>query len=348
MLFTEVNCVARKTKMNKLTSPELLAQVNQTNRELKTEFLDYLRALKRSEGTIKQYSNDLDIFFCWVLQHAKNKEFAKITKRDIIAYQGWLINDNGNSPARVRRLKAAISSLSNFCENILSDEDEEYANFRSIVRKIENPQLQAVREKTVWEDDELEALLDKLVEKKQYEKACFVALGMYGGRRKSEICRFRMSDFDEDKLICGGALYKSDPILTKGNKYLECYTLAKKFKPYLDLWIEDRKNKGIESEWLFPDRDNPNEIIQTSTINSWSQTFSSITGRDFYPHSLRHFFVSALSRAGIPDNVVVQILGWSSAEMFSVYNDNSKDDQIGMYFQDGEIKAPEQKSLGDL
>lgn len=340
--------MARKTKMNSITSPELLAQVNPKNKELKVEFLNYLKAINRSEGTRKQYANDLDIFFCWVLQNASNKDFSKITKRDIIAYQGWLINENGNSPARVRRLKATISSLSNFCENILSDEEDEYATFRSIVRKIENPPLQAVREKTVWEDEELEGLLQKLVEKKNYEKACFVALGMYGGRRKSEICRFKMSDFGEDKIICDGALYKSDPILTKGNKYLECYTLAKKFKPYLDLWIEERQRLGINSEWLFPDDDNPDEQISISTINSWANTFTRLTGKDFYAHSLRHFFVSALSRAGIPDNVVVQILGWSSSEMFNVYNDNSKDDQIGMYFKDGDIAAPQQKSLGDL
>ena len=73
-----------------------------------------------------------------------------------------------------------------------------------------------------------------------------------------------------------------------------------------------------------------------------------MTGKDCYPHSLRHFFVSALSRAGIPDNVIVQILGWSSSEMFNVYNDNSKDDQIAKYFKDGEISAQPNVGFGDL
>ena len=340
--------MARATKMNKITSPELLAQVNQKNTELKNEYLNYLRAINRSEGTIKQYNSDLDIFFVWVLQHAGNKEFIRITKRDIITFQGWLINDNGNSPARVRRIKASISSLSNFCENILADEDPDYAGFRSIVKKIENPQMQAVREKTVWENEELEDLLDKLVNAGRYEQACFVALGMYGGRRKAEICRFKISDFDDDKLICGGALYKSDPILTKGNKYLECYTLAKKFKPYLDLWIKYRNDNGIDSEWLFPDHHDRNMTLRGSTVNSWANTFTRLTGKDFYPHSLRHFFVSALSREGIPDSVVVEILGWSSSEMFKIYNDNSKDETIAMFFKDGEICAPQQVQLSSL
>ena len=236
--------MGRKTKMNKLTSPELLAQVSQNNIQLKEEFLRYLKAVNRSEGTIRQYGSDLDIFFCWVLQNAGNKDFTKISKRDIIAFQGWLLNENENSPARVRRIKATISSLSNFCENILADEDKEYESFRSIVRKIENPQMQPVREKTVWEEQELQALLDALTERGQYDKACFLALAIYSGRRKAELCRFRVSDFADDKLVCDGALYKSAPIKTKGmggGKMINCYTLAKKFKPYLDRWIRNRE-----------------------------------------------------------------------------------------------------------
>ena len=337
--------------MNSITSPELLAQVNGNNRELKKEFLNYLKAINRSEGTIRQYGSDLDIFFCWVLQNAGNKDFSKITKRDIIAFQGWLINDNQNSPARVRRLKATISSLSNFCENILSDEEEDYASFRSIVRKIENPPLQPVREKTVWEEEELEDLLKKLTDSGEFEKACMLALGVYSGRRKSELCRFRVSDFHDDKLVCGGALYKSDPIRTKGRgdgKIIPCYTLAKKFQPYLDNWLKEREEKKIESEWLFPDQNDPKGQIAISTLNSWANVFSRMSGRDFYWHSLRHAFTTSLAKAGIPDGVIQSIVNWESADMVRLYKDIDADEEIGMYFQDGEIRAPERKTLDDL
>jgi len=339
--------VPRKTKMNSITSPELLAQVNPNNIALKDEFLDYMKSLSRSEGTLVGYDSDLKIFFVWVLLHAKNKDFVNITKRDIVAYQNWLINENENSPARVRRLKAAISSLSNFVENVL-DEDDEYAGFRSIVRKIENPALNMVREKTVWKDEELEDLLAQLVEKEEYEKACCVALAIYGGRRKAELCRFRVDDFTEDHLVCDGALYKSKPIKTKGNKMLECYTLAKKFQPYLDLWMKYREEHGITSEWLFVSPSNPEEQISTTTLNSWTYTFSRMTGRDFYWHSLRHANVSFLVRAGIPDSVVVDIIGWSSSEMLKIYDDNPKDEKIAMFFKDGDISVPEKKGFGDI
>ena len=191
--------------MNDITSPELIANILPENKRLKQDFISYLQSIQRSPQTIHGYSNDLDIFFVWNLKYNGNKFFAKISKRDIVAYQHWLINENGNSPARVRRLKSAISSLSNFIENIC-DDDEEFEGFRSIVRKVENPKIQAVREKTVLEDEQLEELLNLLVSKKKYEKACALALAMYSGRRKSELVRFKVSDFSEQNLVCGGSL----------------------------------------------------------------------------------------------------------------------------------------------
>lgn len=342
--------MSRKTKMNSITSPELVSEINPENIRLKDDFLEYLQSVQRSPGTISGYSNDLDIFFVWVLKNARNKFFVDISKRDLVAFQNWLINENKNSPSRVRRIKAAISSLSNFVEAILDDEPE-FRGFRSIVRKIENPALHPVREKTVWEDDELESLLNKLVEKKHFDKACYLALAMYSGRRKSELCRFRVSDFDDSRLVCGGALYKSAPIKTKGKsggKYIPCYTLAKKFKPYLDMWLKEREQSGIESEWLFPSKDNPDQQMGISTVNSWAETFTRLSGKNFYAHSLRHYFTTSLARAGIPDGVIQSIVAWESSDMVRLYTDIDADEQIGMYFSNGDISVPDKKGFSDM
>ena len=342
--------MSRKTIINSITSPELIAQINPDNARLKDDFLEYLKSVQRSPGTIVGYRNDLEIFFVWVLQNAKNKFFVDVSKRDLVAFQNWMINENKNSPSRVRRIKAAISSLSNFVENILDDEPE-FRGFRSIVRKIENPALQPVRAKTVWEDDELEELLDKLVEKQAYDRACYLALAMYSGRRKSELCRFRVSDFNDDKLVCDGALYKSSPIKTKGRsggKFIPCYTLAKKFKPYLQMWLDERKRIGLESEWLFPLKANPAEHIGVATANSWANAFTRLSGRDFYAHSIRHYFTTSLARAGIPDGVIQSIVAWESSDMVRLYTDIEADEQIGMYFSNGDISVPDKKGFADM
>ena len=340
--------MARTTKMNTITSPELWAQVNQDNKQLLADFLDYLRSVQRSETTIHGYDNDIQIAFVWCLEHNNNTYFVNWTKRNIVAYQNWLLNNNENSPARIRRLKAALSSLSNYICNVL---DDEYPNFRNIVNKVENPVNRPVREKTVWDDEELETLLNTLVNKKKYDKACFLALAMYSGRRKAELCIFKVSDFSDDKLVCDGALYKSAPLKTKGRglgKYINCYTLAKKFQPYLNLWLEERKKLNIDSDWLFPNRNNPSEPMSISTANSFANTYSRLTNKNMYLHSLRHFFTTSLAKNGIPDGVIQSIVNWESGDMVRLYKDIDADEEIGMYFKNGDIAAPEKKNFSDL
>lgn len=144
----------------------------------------------------------------------------------------------------------------------------------------------------------------------------------------------------------------ADNIQTKGfglGKYIYCYTLAKKFRPYLDAWISERKAKGIDSVWLFPAPDNNDEQMSETTLNSWANTFSRMTGEDFYWHSLRHYFTTHLSKLGLPDNIIQDIVGWESADMVRVYKDLNAEEQISQYFdENGDIKADVQKSLSDL
>lgn len=338
----------RKTRMNNLTSPELLAQVNPENTRLVSDYLDYLKSTQRSASTIFVYKNDLDIAMCYALERLNNKFFVDWTKRDIVSFQNYLINENGNSPARVRRIKATLSSLSNFIEAIL---DDEYPDFRNIIHKVENPVAQATREKTVFTDDQLDGLLDTLVGRGKYEKACMLALAMCSGRRKAELVRFKVSYFDDTNIIYG-SLYKTpEMVKTKGRgngKYLYCYTLLHKFKPYLDLWLNERREKGIESEWLFPDKTNPDKHIEVSTLNSWANSFTRIMHIDFYWHALRHWFTTHLVRMGLPDGVIQDIIGWTSADMLRLYTDIPVDEQIGKYFDENGIKSVEKTSISDL
>lgn len=341
--------LGRKTKLNNITSPELLAQVNPKNTELLNDFVEYLRSIQRSEGTVQSYIGDIQIAFVWCLQHNNNAFFVDWTKRQIVKYQNWLINNNENSPARIRRLKASLSSLSNFIENVL---DDEFPNFRNIIHKVESPINQPVREKTVLSEEQIQGLLDKLTDEKKYDKACALALALYSGRRKSEILRFRVSDFGEDHLVCDGALYQSDPIRTKGRgvngKMLKTYCLAKKFKPYLERWLSYRDENGIESKWLFPDRMNPKEHAKVAMMNSWAISFSKILGIEFYWHACRHMTVSNFKRAGIPDTVIQQYIGWADISMVAVYSDLEADEQLSMYFDENGVIERKEAKLSDL
>ena len=327
----------RTTVYNNITSKEKLERVNPDNIELENDFLDYLASLEKAAGTIKQYRANLHVFWCWNLEHNKNKFFVDLTKREISKFQSHAVNEWQWSPKRIRTVKATISSLSNYIENIL---DDEYEGYKPIVRKIESPANVAVREKTVFKKEDLQRILDKLVEDKDYYRACVLSFAMNSGRRKAEIARMKVNYFDKSNILFEGALYKTpEKVMTKGKgnrgKMLDIYTLAKPFQPYLDLWLEQRKELGIKSEWLFPKYEGKvwfDKQIEITTLDSWARIFSDICGKPFYWHSLRHYFTTELIGSGIPDSVVQEIIGWSSADMVKIYDDTPKEEMFGKYF----------------
>ena len=243
--------------------------------------------------------------------------------------------------------------MSNYIENIL---DDEFEGYKPIVRKIESPADTAVRVKTVFQEEDLKPLLDTLIEKKQYMKACALALAINSGRRKAELPRFKVNYFDKENLICEGALYKTpEKMMTKGRgsrgKLLDVYTLAKPFQPYLDLWLAQREELGIDSEWLFPkykDGEWLNEQIDVVLLDSWARTFSKMLNKSFYWHSLRHYFTTKLSESNLPDSVIQDIVGWESADMVHLYNDQTAEAQFEKYFGAGGIKEVKQSSLQEL
>lgn len=343
--------LSRGTVYNKIVTEELLSQVNEDNMELMDEWIDYLNSVDRSSQTIKQYINNLKIFWIWNLKFNKNKFFAKFSKRDMTKYQNYLLG-LGHSPSRIRVLRATLSSLSKYIENIL-DEEDEFKGFKNIINKIEAPTGEAVREKTVISDEEMESLLNELVKNKRYQLACYIALGAYGGARKSELLRFKADYFKDEHIVSG--LYKTpEKITTKGRgskgKMLHKFTIVSYFKPYLEAWLEERGRLGIDSEWLFVRKiGGKYEQAIVSTADSWSNTVSREFNINFYSHALRHFYVSALSRANIPPEVIKDITGWADVSLVSVYNDNDVEDSFDKYFSDGGvIKQDKSEGLGNL
>ena len=348
-----VSKAGRSTVYNTITSNEKLKEVNADNLQLERDFLEYLKSTDRADTTVKQYAAVMHVFWCWNLENNNNKYFVDLTKREIAKFQNHAINEWGWSPRRTRTAKSIMRSLENYVVNIL---DDEYPDYKKIWDKIESPVNTAVREKTVLAEEEVEYLLKYLVEAKEYMKACFVALAAYSGRRKSELLRMKESYFIKYNLICDGALYKTpEKVTTKGRgrkgKLLYIYTLAKPFQPYLDLWLEQRKELGIKTDWLFPAFEKGKYVgrqMKASTVDSWSKIFTLICRKPFYIHSLRHNFVTYLSKSGIPDNIIKDLIGWEDVSMVDIYRDTDSEDDFGKYFGSDGIKNVSETNLGDL
>lgn len=333
--------MGRKTKQNRIITEELVAQINPQNSRLLDDYVTYMRSVKRSEETISGYVNDLRIFFCWLVKNAGNKYFVDISKRDIVGFQGFMVNTLENSPARIRRMKSSLSALSNYVVNLL---DDEYPDFRNIINKVENPINEPVREKTVLSEDQLQDLLDHLVEEKQFQKACVIALAAYSGSRKAELVRFKASFFCKENIILD-SLYQTPKIKTKGRsggKFISKFVICDLFQPYLDLWNEQRKELGINSEWLFVAKNGDQwEQLSADTLTSWAESFGNYLGVDFYFHALRHFYVTFLSRKGVNAETIKNLSGWSALGMVSLYSDQDNEELFSQHFGSGGLKPTE-------
>lgn len=333
--------MGRKTNYNDVFTPELWQEVNKENRRLLEDFLDYKNSSQKSKATINQYFQVLRLFFIWNLENNDNKFFVDIRKRDFIKFFNYLVNDTKSSPNRIINIRAIISSLSNYIENIL---DDEYPTYRNIVKSIETVTKQPVREKTILTKEQVDKCLKKLVKDGKFQIACFMALAVASGARKSELLRFKCSYFD-DKNIIFGSIYKTpEKIVTKGNgsngKLLYKYTFVKQFKPYFDLWMKERKKLDIENEYLFViKRENGYEQASIHNANNWADVISKYLNCNFYFHSLRHFWTTELKRQNLPDDVIKELCGWSSLEMCALYSDLQIDDLLGNYFDENGVKS---------
>lgn len=342
----------RKTVYNKITNEDSIKNINPKNKQLTEDFLIHKSSTDRAPSTIKGYRNDLEIFFCWNLEFNNNKPFTDINKRELARFQGHVINEWGWSSKRIRRVKSAISSLSKYIEDILQDEDEEFENFKSIIGKIESPTNESVREKTVIPDEDVDKFLDKLVKEERYQQACVFALAAMSGARKSELLRFKAEYFTDENIVYD-SLYKTPKIKTKGRgkngKQLNKYVLYD-FKKYFDLWMNYRKENGIESEWLFVRKCNDGSYAQmkVSTLDSWAIIFSNELNVDFYWHCMRHYLDTKLLKYNIPVNVVQEFFGWSSSDMVNLYNDSDVSEEFSKYFSKDGIIEGKSSALNDL
>lgn len=71
-------------------------------------------------------------------------------------------------------------------------------------------------------------------------------------------------------------------------------------------------------------------------------------GVEIYPHAFRHRACTALAKAGLPDDVIQHIFGWSTLDLVGIYKDLDPVENLGKYFQNGEIVAQKQTGLSDL
>jgi integrase/recombinase XerD len=324
--------MGRKTVYNTNLTEDWNA-VSDQNKRLVKDFLQYCKSNDKSEQTLKQYEEWLKVFFCWNYSQNEDKFFIQLKRRDFVYYFGWC-RDLGMSDSRVASLKSVLSSLSTEIELLYEDE---YPNFHNQLRALEPVRISRVREKTVISNDTMAEMLNTLIEKEKYQLACYLALVCASGCRKAELLQMKDSFFTEDREVFDHYMYCTPEIRTKGRgkrgKLIKKYVIKELFDPFLEKWREERKNLGINIDSLFVVKEGDKYIpAKISTANSFAKKISKIFNIDYYTHSSRHFFCTYLKRLKLPDDVITEIIGWSSPDMVKIYNDIPPEEILDEFF----------------
>ena len=324
----------RKTFRKVITSDELIAQINPENIKLMERFLKNF-ATKRSPKSVTVYRSNLNIFFVWNLLENSNKPFAKIRKLEMLDFFDYALSELRWSPNRFHQAHSSLSSFSDWIENYY-DEVDGYENFRNIVKKVEKPSKEAVREKTVLSKEDIDKIFAVLEEENRVQEQCLLALAISCGARVSELAQFTTFLIDEENTVFDGLfLETTERIRTKGSgvtgKLLKKYILKDMFIPYYHKWLIERnkilEETGQDHDSIFITKDgNP---ANADRLRDWVGNWGDIVGQSIYPHSLRHYQISLLKRLEIDDDLIVYLTGWAEGTghtMIAIYNDNELKD----------------------
>lgn len=324
--------MARQTFRKVITSEELTEQINPENQKIIKRFIKE-KNTRCSDATIKNYKSDLNIFFTWNLLENDNKFFVDIKKLELADFFSYSVDDLGWGSARFSRMRSCLSSLSEFLEKFY---DDVYPNFRNIVLKsIELMPKVARRKKTILSETQVNNLLEYLKQINKPQEQALLSLAICSGARKSELLRFDIDLIDENNTAFDGLFIEtSEQIKTKGfskaGKPLYKYIIKDLFMPYYNNWLIERKKimeaNGVEEHnKLFIKSDGSPAKI--STLDSWIDKWSKYLNEDIYLHALRHYTCTYLSRLGLESELIVEIFGWSSHDMYNIYNDMTAKDK---------------------
>jgi site-specific recombinase XerD len=276
---------------------EMWATVCKEHRDLVDEFLQVNKRL--APQSVKQYFSGLRQWFFYVHTYLNDKPIYKITKRDFLKYMSYLQDRNLSSSA-LKFKKSAVSSLNNYIENVIADDDERYAKFRNFTKSLPAIPQNHVYNKVKITRDEYKLMMDTLLARKDYMGAAWVATSFNVCSRRSETAQFRTEilsyPIPEGQNYVMSHIVRGKGASVDGNQI--SYMIYLEALKYMRLWVE---NRGYEHEYIFTVMHNgqPKRISASWADYFCANVLTPIVGRRINVHLFKSSGVSALLEQGV-------------------------------------------------
>lgn len=263
-------------------------EVPKFNKDLIDDFLLELKSQGKSEGTVRQYFNDLRIICIYIHDELGNKEFHKLKKkhfRNMVLF----FKEKGMSNARVNRLKSSVSSMLEFASNEEDYEDLMEINYAS---KIKGLQKESVRDIVFLDWNEVEIIYNELKSQERYQESLLLALAIDSAGRRNELFQVKKDFITED------GSFTNEVIGKRGKKFRLMYNDLT--KEAYNLYMTQRGEDDIDSLWIIGKGENKRPATYDALYNrvvSWRKILLDKTGeyKELNAHSWRHISLELLS-----------------------------------------------------
>ena len=275
------------------------------------KFLDYLQLEKNySSNTLSAYKRDLIQYNKFIIDNNGN---LKIENADYKIIRSWIVS-MVNSNISNRSINRKVSSLKSFYKFLIKTD-----TIKSSPLKAHSPLKQSKKIQVPFSQEEINSLLDSDFFTNDYKgvlQKSIIVFFYFTGVRRIELINIKESDISLEsstiKVMGKRSKERIIPILPK---------LKKSLKDYRE--IKSKYTGNTSPEYLFISKNGKqlSEKFVYRTVNEYFKLVSPKIKKA--PHVLRHSFATHLINEGADINSVKELLGHSSLSATQVYSHTS-------------------------
>lgn len=275
------------------------------------KFLDYLQLEKNySSNTLSAYKRDLIQYNNFIIENNGNLE---IENADYKIIRSWIVSLVSSNISN-RSINRKVSSLKSFYKFLIKTD-----TIKSSPLKAHSPLKQSKKIQVPFSQEEINSLLDSDFFTNDYKgvlQKSIIAFFYFTGVRRIELINIKESDISLEsstiKVMGKRSKERIIPILPK---------LKKSLKYYRE--IKSKYNGNTSTKYLFISKNGKqlSEKFVYRTVNEYFKLVSPKIKKA--PHVLRHSFATHLINEGADINSVKELLGHSSLSATQVYSHTS-------------------------
>jgi integrase/recombinase XerC len=275
------------------------------------KFLDYLQLEKNySSNTLSAYKRDLIQYNNFIIENNGNLE---IENADYKIIRSWIVSLVSSNISN-RSINRKVSSLKSFYKFLIKTD-----TIKSSPLKAHSPLKQSKKIQVPFSQEEINSLLDSDFFTNDYKgvlQKSIIAFFYFTGVRRIELINIKESDISLEsstiKVMGKRSKERIIPILPKLKKSLEDYRE-----------IKSKFTGNTSPEYLFISKNGKqlSEKFVYRTVNEYFKLVSPKIKKA--PHVLRHSFATHLINEGADINSVKELLGHSSLSATQVYSHTS-------------------------